>query len=121
MRDQRQEEKRPMNEKLLAPKLGPDGMMTITEAARAMRAKPSKLFAFLEQQGLIVKEPAGREDWVTTAKGIQSGVVTDREWRSRSDGRSSSYAAVTPSGLNALWKYKQQHRSKQAEAEGARA
>lgn len=108
-------------ERLLAPKLGADGMMTITEAAKAMRAKPSKLFAFLEYQGLIVKDQHGRDDWLTTAKGRGSGVVTDREWRSRSGERSRSYAVVTPSGLNALWKYKQQNRNTQAGSEGATA
>ena len=94
-------------ERLLAPKMGADGMMTITEAAKAMRAKPSDLFAFLEYHGLIVKDRHGREEWLTTEKGRRSGVVKDREWRSRTGAQASSYAVITPRGLNSLWTHKQ--------------
>ena len=84
-----------------------DGDMTITNAAKVLKMRPSDLFAYLSQQKWIYKRN-GVGGWIGYQDKVQSGYLTHGEYRyeSKSTGVEKLVAQVyvTPKGLAKLAK-----------------
>lgn len=81
-----------------------DGDLTITEAAKALGARPKDLFLQLQQNGWIYKRP-GAKHWLGYQARVQSGLLTHKVTTiSRSDGSEKivEQVLVTPKGLTKL-------------------
>ncbi len=85
-----------------------DGDMTITNAAKVLKMRPSDLFAYLSQQKWIYKRN-GVGGWIGYQDKVQSGYLTHGEYRyesNKSTGAEKLVAQVyvTPKGLAKLAK-----------------
>ena len=84
-----------------------DGDMTITNAAKVLKMRPSDLFAYLSQQKWIYKRN-GVGGWIGYQDKVQSGYLTHGEYRYESKStdveKLVAQVYVTPKGLAKLAK-----------------
>lgn len=79
-----------------------DGMMNVTEAAKALQIRPGKLFDWLSQNKWAYRRVGGSGGWVAYQEKIQSGLLKHKVFtKDQEDGSVKSYPhmLITAKGL----------------------